>query len=196
MGHRVSNNLQIVAGVLLAKARLASSEEARAALVDAHRRVLSVATIQEHLDLSASPQSIDMSRYLSRLCSTIACSMVGQERPVALTVDADSHALSPRDAVNIGLIVTELVMNALKHAFPAPKTGAAILVFYGATDDIWRLTVSDNGAGMNGRPANDLNRSLGTRLVDQLAKQLKAHVLTSSGREGTTVSVKQSLHAI
>ena len=130
MQHRVANSLQIIASILLIKARTVQSEETRSQLEDAHRRVLSIAAVQQHLHLSGRNEPIEIANYLTKLCETLAESMIGDSRPISLKVQADAGTAPSRDAVSIGLVVTELVMNALKHAFPVDKPDAAILVSY------------------------------------------------------------------
>ena len=131
MQHRVSNSLQIIASILLIKARTVQSEETRLQLEDAHKRVLSVAAVQQHLHAAGRGGSIAIGNYLSKLCETLAQSMIGDSRTISLKVDADAGTVLSHQAVSIGLIVTELVMNALKHAFPNEKKDAAIVVSYG-----------------------------------------------------------------
>ena len=189
MQHRVANSLQIIASILLIKARTVQSEETRLQLEDAHQRVLSVAAVQQHLHLTGRHEPIEIATYLSKLCETLAQSMIGSSRPISLTVDADAGTATSRDAVSIGLIVTELVMNALKHAFPGGKPDAAIVVSYRVAEPDWKLTVSDNGAGKPDIKAGDTKPGLGTSLVQALAKQLDAHVDIVSDRHGTAVSM-------
>jgi chemotaxis protein methyltransferase CheR len=189
MRHRFSNNLQILAGILLAKARLCRSDETRSELNDAHRRVLSTAAIQQHLDVLPPRSSIDVARYLFDLCGALTQSMAHEDMPVTLAVEAESRAVPSRDAVSIGLIVTELVINALKHAFPEQTLGASIVVSYRMAGPNWTLSVCDNGVGKNPIQPFIANYGLGTRLVDLLAKQLDGEVATATGPSGTTVSV-------
>jgi chemotaxis protein methyltransferase CheR len=179
---------------LLTKAPLCRSDEARSELCDAHRRVLSVATIQQHLDVTPSRSSIDIASYLSDLCCTLTQSMVGTDNPVTLAVETDRHAVCSRDAASIGLIVTELVINALKHAFPSLKPGASILVSYRRVEHEWTLSVCDNGVGKAATQPLTSTAGLGARLIDLLAKQLDAVVATVTGSCGTTVSVHHTMH--
>ena len=189
MQHRVANSLQIIASILLMKARTVQSEETRLQLQDAHQRVLSVAAVQQHLHRSGPNEPIDIADYLSKLCKTLADSMIGDSRPIALKVAADDGTVLSRDAVSLGLLVTELVMNALKHAFPGERPDAAIIVSYNVADANWRLTISDNGIGKSDTGAGKGKPGLGTSLIQALAKQLDARVETVSGAAGTAVSV-------
>ena len=91
--HRVNNSLQIIASILLIKARTVQSEETRLQLVDAHQRVLSVAAVQKHLQVSGAGASIEIASYLTRLCETLAQSMIGDSRPISLKVVADAGTL-------------------------------------------------------------------------------------------------------
>ena len=189
MQHRVANSLQIIASILLIKARTVQSEETRLQLEDAHQRVLSVAAVQQHLHLTGRNEPIEIATYLTKLCETLAQSMIGGSRPISLKVEADAGTVASRDAVSIGLIVTELVMNALKHAFPGEKPDAAIVVSYKVAETDWKLTVSDNGIGKPDVKAGDTKPGLGTSLVQALAKQLDARLDIASDRHGTAVSM-------
>jgi two-component sensor histidine kinase len=189
MQHRIANSLQIIASILLIKARAVQSEETRLQLEDAHQRVLSVAAVQQHLHVDGGGKPIEIGAYLTKLCETLAQSMIGDSRPVALKVMANPGTAMPRDTVSIGLVVTELVMNALKHAFPSPKTDAAILVHYNVAGTDWKLTVSDNGVGKPDVSANATKPGLGTSLVKALTRQLDAVLDTATGPRGTAVSI-------
>ncbi len=187
--HRVANSLQIIASILLLKARSVQSEETRLQLEDAHQRVMSIAAVQQHLHVSGGGKPIEVANYLTKLCETLAQSMIGDSRPISLRVEADAGTAISRDAVSIGLIVTELVMNALKHAFPGAKPGATIVVSYKVAGPDWKLTVSDNGIGKPDMSASDTKPGLGTSLVKALTRQLDAVVDIVSGPRGTAVSV-------
>ena len=91
--------------------------------------------------------------------------------------------------MSIGLIVTELVMNALKHAFPNEKKNAAILVSYEVSNSDWKMTIADNGDGKPNLSESEKKGGLGTSLVKALAKQLEAGVVTVSDSHGTAVTI-------
>lgn len=188
MQHRVANSLQIIASILMLKARTVQSEETRLHLRDAHQRVMSVAAVQQQLQASRHGDLIELGPYLTKLCETLGASMIGEARPISLTVRARSGTASSAEAVSMGLIVTELVINALKHAFNIPRSDARIVVSYGADGAGWQLSVSDNGCG---RPSEASGRKpgLGTSLVEALAHQLNAGVAITSAAGGTQVTV-------
>ncbi len=187
MQHRIVNSLQIIASILMLKARAVSSEETRQHLQDAHRRVISVAAVQRHLHSAGRADLIDIEPYLVKLCTSLAESMIDPDHPAVLTVAADPCQLMSGDAVSLGLIVTELVINALKYAFPGQPAGAAVTVRLEVNGTDWRLTVSDNGVGRpEGAPAKG---GLGTSLVSALAQQLNAKVESASSSGGLTVAV-------
>ena len=191
MQHRVANSLQIIASILLLKARTVQSEETRLHLRDAHQRVMSVAAVQQQLLASSHGEPIEIGPYLSRLCEALAASIADDSRPVSLKVQAEGGTASSAEAVSIGLIVTELVINAFKHAFVGDEAAGVLVVAYEAAETSWRLTVSDNGIGTpEGQLDSDKPRpGLGTIIVETLAKQLDARVEVMRSRRGTTVSI-------
>ena len=98
MQHRVANSLQIIASIILMKARTVQSEETRLHLEDAHSRVMSIATVQQLLHASAARGPVEITPYLSKLCETLATSMIGDIRPISLKVWGDGGSASPREA--------------------------------------------------------------------------------------------------
>jgi two-component sensor histidine kinase len=188
MEHRVGNSLQIIASILLIKARTVRSEETRMHLQDAHKRVLSIAAMQEQLQARKHGASIEIGPYLTRLCETLAASMIGESRGITLEVQAHEGSASSSEAVSIGLIVTELALNALKHAFPDDRQGH-VLVTYDVAGSNWRLTVSDDGVGMSDGSTDKPPPGLGTNIIEALAKQLDARVEGIMNTSGATVSI-------
>jgi PAS domain S-box-containing protein len=191
MQHRVANSLQIIAAILLLKAQTVQSEETRLHLRDAHQRVMSVAAVQQLLLASSHGEPIEIGPYLSRLCETLIASMTDDSRRVSLQVQANGGRASSAETVSIGLIVTELVINAFKHAFVGHRAGGQLVVTYEAAETNWRLAVSDNGSG---KPDCHLDLGqatpgLGTIIVEAAAKQLDARVEVARTPQGTTVSI-------
>lgn len=187
--HRIANSLQIIASIILLKARSVQSEETRIHLQDAHKRVMSIAAVQRQLHASGNTGAIEIASYLSRLCETLAASMIGDTRPISLKVIGDGGSATSRQAESLGLIVTELVMNALKHAFPDETVEGRITVAYEVAGTNWKLSVSDDGVGKPDGVFAQPRTGLGTGIIKALAQQLDAKVETLAGPEGTTVSI-------
>jgi two-component sensor histidine kinase len=192
MQHRVVNSLQIIASIILIKARTVKSEETRIHLQDTHSRVLSIAALQEHLHAPGGGGPIDLVPYLAKLCEALASSMIGDTRPIALRVCGDGGSTTSREAECLGLIVTELVMNALKHGFPDDRKDGRITVGYDAAGTNWKLSVADNGVGRPDGVFAQVKTGLGTSIIKALAHQLGAQVETLAGPQGTTVSVTRA----
>jgi two-component sensor histidine kinase len=188
MQHRVANSLQIIASILMLKARRVRSEESRIHLQDARDRIMSMAIVQQQLQASGHGEPIELGPYLSRLCGALAGSMIGDNGSIALTVEADAGTTLSGEAVSIGLIVTELVINALKHAFPS-GAGGQIVVGYSTDETNWRLSVSDNGVGLQRDLSHREHSGLGTTIVEALAHQLKASVEITGRSPGMSVSI-------
>jgi two-component sensor histidine kinase len=189
MNHRVNNSLQIIASILLLKAQTVQSEEIRRHLRDAHERVMAVATVQEQLHPIPFGAEIEARNYLTRLCESLAASMILDNQPISIRVEAGGGSTTSEQAVSMGLIATELVINALKHAFPEGAKGT-IIVGFESTASAWRLFVSDDGMGIGTHLADAPARSgLGTSIVEALTRQLGGRVTTAAASPGTTVSV-------
>ncbi|GAA4747741.1 histidine kinase dimerization/phosphoacceptor domain -containing protein [Sphingomonas daechungensis] len=184
--HRVANSLQIIASVLMQSARRVQSEETRTHLQDAHQRVMSIATLQKQLAMK-SADKVELKKYLSDLCASIGASMIDDANRISLSSKVDETVTNANVSVSLGLIVTELVINALKHAFPGPNRKGQIEVDYSSNDEGWSLTVGDDGDGMAAE--SGAKPGLGTGIVEALAKQLDATVEVADQKPGTKVIV-------
>jgi two-component sensor histidine kinase len=193
--HRIANSLQIIAGIILMKANTVISEESRLLLQDTHDRVISIATVQQQLNVSGIIGPIEMVPYLTGLGEALAASMIRNARPVALKVVGTAGSLSSRQAESIGLITTELVMNALKHAFPSESMKGRINIAYDADGTNWKLSVADNGIGKPDGVFAQPKNGLGTGIVKALAQELNATVEILAGPEGTIVSITHATFA-
>ena len=184
--HRVANSLQIIASVLMQSARRVQSDETRGYLRDAHHRIMSVASMQRQLAVTRQG-SVALKPYFTELCASIGASMIRDHKKVTLDVLIDDSAVPAEISVSLGLIVTELVINALKHAFPGGRDGH-IMVKYLADGPAWILTVADDGAGMS--PDKKVPKAgLGTSIVEALTAQLGGELDIASTPKGTTVSI-------
>jgi two-component sensor histidine kinase len=185
--HRVANSLQIIASVLMQSARRVQSEEVRGHLKNAHSRVMSIAALQRQLSTTKSGP-VDLRAYLTQLAQSLGASMIEDPERLSITVHVDDSKVPADISVSLGLIVTELVINALKHAFPDQPSGV-ILIDYHSEGADWVLSVTDNGIGMpEGEDAP--KAGLGTGIVEALSKNLLGEIDVSDAGPGTAVTIR------
>lgn len=187
--HRVANSLQIIASVLMQSARKVRSEETRVHLADAHHRVMSIATLQRQLATSRA-EDVALRPYFTQLCESLGASMIADPERQSIAVTGDDSVVVADVSVSLGLIVTELVINALKHAFPGNREGT-ITVDYTSHGPNWTLSVADDGVGMP-RAGGGAVAGLGTSIVEALARQLRARVHVADAHPGAAVSIVHS----
>jgi len=184
--HRVANSLQIIASVLLLSARRVQSDETRTHLEDAHHRVMSIATLQKQLTVSHI-EDVELRSYFAQLCESLGASMIRDHAQQTIQTNVDDSIVTADVSVSLGLIVTELVINALKHAFPGGRAGH-ITVDYHSRGPNWSLSVTDDGVGMPDNPEM-AKPGLGTSIVEALARQLEAKVQLTDAKPGAKVSI-------
>jgi two-component sensor histidine kinase len=184
--HRVANSLQIIASLLMQSARNVQSEEARLHLHDAHHRVMSIAAMQRHLAV-ANPGEVALRPYFTHLCESLGASMIFDPKRLSIATTVDDSVVKANVSVTLGLIITELVINALKHAFTADRPGK-IAVNYRSDGPNWTLSVSDDGAGMPSEPVK-AKAGLGTGIVEALARNLGSVIRVADAEPGTSVTI-------
>ena len=184
--HRVANSLQIIASVILQSARNVQSGESRTHLRDAHNGAMSVAALQQKLATSHVGE-VELRPYFTQLCDSLGASMIQDHDQMTLVVDIDDSVVEANISISLGLLVTELVINGLKHAFPDGEKGR-IVVAYRREGTGWKLCVRDDGIGMHAHKGK-AKAGLGTSIVQALAKQLKSVVEVTDNEPGTKVSI-------
>lgn len=184
--HRVKNNLQQIDGLIAMESATLSDPEARRALAALSGRVRAMGAVHQLLISSNSVVELSVKGFISDLCRDIARSFNLGSRSISLDVQVDDSKIHIERAVIVGLLVNELVTNALKHAFPDGRPGT-VTVRYWKEGSGTVLEVADNGVGMGpGRAGADDARHLGLRLIDGFAEQLDGTLeFTSEG--GTRV---------
>ncbi len=188
MRHRIANSLQLIASIILLKAGSVKSEESRTHLEDAHDRILSIATVQRNLEPTSSGSMVPVLDYLRTLCESLAKSMIGGRKPITIKVTGSKGSVTPDEAIGLGLITTELVMNSLKHAFP--KGEGQITVTYESKGLKWKLSIGDDGIGLPVK--KERGEGLGTSIIESIAYQLNAKVRRVSTTRGTVISISHS----
>jgi two-component sensor histidine kinase len=186
VNHRVGNSLQMIASMLTLHANAAGNPEVSEALTDATGRVLAVAQVHRRLYTSDDVQSVAVDQYLDALIEDLRRSSETNEL-AQLTLSAEPVAVDPDRAVAVGVIVNELVMNALKYAYPEGK-GPIRVDIRGTGNGRAMLSVEDDGVGIVPR-AQPKSTGLGQRIVRAMGEKLGANIEIDRGHKGTRVVV-------
>ena len=180
--HRVKNSLQSIASMVIIEARSHKSGEGKAALERVSHRIDALGQLYSKLSKSDTVEAVDAATYLDELCRDLVASVQG-DTSIVLKTDIESELIPTDQAIPIGLIVNELVTNAVKYAFPNETKGTVMVTLKRVPGEL-RLTVADDGKGVDPRRADS---GLGGRLVEGFAQQLGGQVERESGSQGTTV---------
>jgi PAS domain S-box len=188
--HRVKNNLQIICSLIhLESSSIAEESPVARVLSDMEARVSAMALVHDLLYASDDFARVDFSSYAKRLCSQLL-SIYGDDRGrVAMRTEVEDVHLALDEAIPCGLLINELVVNSLKHAFPGERRGT-IRVSMSEVEGSILLEVADDGIGAPGIDAPRQGReTIGLGLVEALASQMKAE-LSIEPRNGFTVSLR------
>ena len=186
VNHRVGNSLQIIASLLHLQASSSSEEEVKAALTNAMGRVAAVAQVHRRLYTSHDLKSVMLNQYLEALLEDLRRSAEGN-RMSRLTLKAEPVEIDPDRAVAIGIIVNELVMNAVKYAYP--DGAGPIHVELTADGDDLALAIADDGVGLNVK-ADPQSTGMGQRIVSAMATKLDASVERDPAHAGTRIVLR------
>jgi two-component sensor histidine kinase len=184
LAHRVANNFATIAALIRQKSISVADPQAKWALEETIVQVGVMARIHGRLCIGDKNAFFDSQTFLQELCEDIGAS-VGSLRPLSIECAAISHSLPVADAVPLGLIVNELITNAIKYAFPDGRAGT-ITASLDKFGDQLRLTVQDDGVGLRGSVQGT---GIGHRLVHALAQQLGANIAIRSDGRGTVISI-------
>jgi len=170
--HRVKNNLQIVMSLLNSQAVYIDNEAALTAIQDSKRRVFAMSLIHQKLYQSGNIASIDMPEYISELVRHVQDSFDTGNR-IIFEQDIKPLDLDVSQAIPLGLIANECIVNAVKYAFPNERSGVVSISLQQEGHDHLALNISDNGIGLPADLDIIAHNSLGLDLVRGLAKQMK-----------------------
>ncbi len=185
--HRVKNNLQVISSLINMQLRQLGDPASKAGLAQCQSRVLAIALIHEKLYQSADFARVPFSQYVQSLAASIFHALGVSRGHIRLELDIANLAMPVDKAIPCGLVLNELITNALKHAFPDDRDGTLRITMARHGDDLV-LTVADDGVGVPPGFAPSTSTSLGMRLVATLTEQLAGTVSTSRDG-GTTVRV-------
>jgi two-component sensor histidine kinase len=184
--HRVKNSLQFISAMVTIEARSLKSDEGKAALERVSHRIAALGQLYSKLSKANSVEAVEAASYLDELCRDLIASIHKEGgTSVVLKTEIASELLPTDRAIPVGLIVNELVTNAIKYAFPGEAKGTVTVTLKRTPAEL-RLTVADDGQGLDPQRGDS---GLGGRLVDGFAQQLGGKIERKSDYRGTTVNV-------
>ena len=186
--HRVKNNLQVISSLLSLQARKIHDDDTARLFQESQGRIRSMALIHEQLYRTDDLAGVDFAAYVQDLVRNLERGLSGQDTPVRFRLDIEPLLLSLDLAIPCGMIVNELVSNAQKHAFPDRNAGE-IRVEFTRREDGYRLTVADNGVGMQEEIDASDGRSLGLTVVQAFTRQIHGD-LSVRHDQGTTFVIR------
>lgn len=180
--HRVKNNLQVMSSLINMQVRTLRGGPGSEALEEYQNRMQAIALIHEKLYISKDYARVPFTDYVRSLATSVFAAMSVSPQQVRLELDVDDVVLGVDRAIPCGLVLNELISNALKHAFPNGRSGVVQVTLARADDGRLRLEVADDGIGLPEDVEPSTSGSLGLQLVHTLSEQLDAElVITSDG---------------
>lgn len=180
VNHRVANSLQLVSSFVLLQARMITDKTARAVLHDTQLRIEAVAQVHRRLYTSADVERVELRDYLDDLLDQLGQSLPVASRGIALTLEAAPLSVETDKAVSVGVIVTELVTNAVKYAYPGGGTGEIRVRLKRSIDGWGELAVEDDGVGF-GDAVAPKGGGLGRTIVKAMAGSLQGEMVYADG---------------
>ena len=185
--HRVKNSLQIISSLLSLQASEFDDNLIIEKYKESENRIHTIALIHENLYQSTDISNIDFKNYLEILIDDIMYSYKVDREMIKTVLDLNDYELGIETAIPVGLIINELVSNALKHAFKSGEKGEIKIVLE-KYDDIYTLTVQDNGIGLPDEIHPENSKSLGLMLVNALVTQLDSK-MSFEVKNGTSFKI-------
>ena len=192
VNHRVGNSLALVAALVRMQTTAVSDPAAVEALKETQARITAIAGIHRRLYTSQDVRFVDAGAYLGNLVHELEAALGEEDRPHRVSVDADPAPVPPDKAVSLGVVVTELVTNAYKYAYPDGEPGEIRVELRQLAEDRVRLVVEDDGVGWTG-VGTPRGTGLGSRIVKAMATNLRSTVEFDTSRRGTSVSLEFAL---
>ena len=181
--HRVKNNLQIVVSLLSTQSRFLDNKEAIEAIADSRHRMHAMSLIHQKLYQSENTASVNMQTYIAELVEYLSTSF--DDRKIKFHTNVQPIELDLSQAIPIGLILNEVISNAIKYAFTNTEAGFINVTMFKNGDNV-DLSINDNGVGLPAGFNWQTSTSMGLRLINGLAKQINA-VLTVDNENGVGV---------
>ncbi len=185
--HRVKNNMQVVASLLNLQSRTISNDKAKEAIIASKSRIISMSLLHKNIYGDENLKSVNLQVYFSDLLDSLDNTYFVKGKDITIDSKVDLLNVELDMAVQLGLITTEIVSNAFKHAF-TDKDSGIISVRLKQQNKMLDLVIKDNGIGISKEATKNNSKSLGMRLIKSFAKKLKAN-LDINNENGTTYTI-------
>ena len=182
--HRVKNNLQTISSLLYLQSYGEKNQKTKDNIAITQQRVESMALIHKNLYQRDNLAAIEMKEYIKNLCYSLISAYQTPDKQVALVLDMEPFELDIDRAIPLGLVINEIVTNAMKYAFPKVYQGRLTVSMQISDHDAYTLLIADNGIGKS----DDAVPSFGSQLIKLLTKQIRAK-MTSGNDDGHWVSI-------
>ena len=189
VNHRVANSLALVAALVRMQASAVSDPVSRNALSETQARISAIAGLHRRLYTSEDVRSVSLGSYLTTLVNELDTTMRSAGHPAHVKLDLDDVTISTDKAVSIGMIVTELLTNAYKYAYPEGRSGEVRVALRKASAGGATLIVEDDGVGWDGT-GTPKGTGLGSRIVSAMAVQLGTTIGYGDGVGGTRTTIE------
>ncbi len=173
--HRTKNNMQIISSLLGLKAQTVKDENLKEIVADMKNRIRSIALVHEKLYQSQNLSRINLSGYIKELIDLISQSYINKSKEIHFNLNLVETDALIDTAVALGLIITEIITNTLKHAFLDDKSGNVDIILKKENENLLELIISDDGIGFNKKVENQ-SEKLGLQIIRIIAEQLNATI--------------------
>ena len=183
INHRVANSLSLTASMVALQSKATASAALRAALTETHTRIFAIADVHKRLYTSDDARSVALDEYLADILEHMKVTMLSNGRPVGLRYELEPIRMPTDASVNLGIVVTEWVTNALKYAYP-DRAGEVRVKLRRVAGDRAELAVEDDGVGRNGGEIK--GSGLGTKIVTAMAVAINGEIEYEPRHPGTS----------
>jgi len=188
--HRVKNNLQTVSSLLSLQSRNISDKDVKSLLKSSQNRVISMAMVHEMLYMREDLSKIEYKSYVQELAEYLVRSIKGTSSNITLDIDIPNVKLNIDTAIPLGLLINEAVTNALKYGIVDENKGEIFIKLRKGENEEYLLNIGDNGAGFCESLTHKNSKSLGLKLIHNLARQLQGSIIRDLTKKGTHYIVK------
>ncbi|MFK5972777.1 MAG: histidine kinase dimerization/phosphoacceptor domain -containing protein [Flavobacteriaceae bacterium] len=188
--HRVKNNLQTVSSLLSLQSRNIEDVKMKHLIKSSQNRVISMAMIHEMLYMRDNLSKIEYKSYVQELSEHLVRSIKGSDSKVVVNIDIDDIKLNMDTAIPLGLLINETITNALKYGFKDDSKGEIRIELKKGNNADYVLYIGDNGVGFSETITPNSTKSLGLKLIHNLAKQLKGSITRDYTKKGTYYILK------